>query len=70
LALLTAKLRSEFDEEASQRLIEFGRGAANDPRASLLLMATYKGPFNVPDESFEEPASLGVEQHSDQVPRT
>ena len=52
MAWLTAKLRCEFDEEASQRLI----GAANDPEAALLPMATLQGPFNVPDESFEKPA--------------
>jgi hypothetical protein len=52
LARLTA---NEFDEEAAQRLI----GAANDPEAALVPMAILKGPFNVPDESFEEPTLKG-----------
>jgi menaquinone-9 beta-reductase len=55
-ARLVSKVRCEFDEDASRRRVEVAHRIARNPRVGLPLQVNLKGPFGVPDETFEDAA--------------
>ena len=53
---LVAKIHGEFDAASEQTRAAVGRTASEHPNAMLPLLVPLLGPFNVPDEVFEEAA--------------
>jgi 2-polyprenyl-6-methoxyphenol hydroxylase-like FAD-dependent oxidoreductase len=60
IAHVMAILRCEFDDEADRRRADLPNRAARDPYIAALLMASLKGPYSAPDQSFGEATVKGL----------
>jgi 2-polyprenyl-6-methoxyphenol hydroxylase-like FAD-dependent oxidoreductase len=53
-------LRCEFDDEAERRRADVPNRAARDKNIAALFMASLKGPYSAPDQSFDEATVKGL----------